>query len=280
MSNIRRVNPASGSAFSLVELSIVLVILGLLVGGILTGKSLIRAAELRAAITESNRLRTSVYTFRDKYFALPGDLANATSFWSQDAGGCPGNNVSSTGPHSTTCDGNGDGMINYNASVSHEPYRAWQHLANAGLIEGSYTGVSNSVTVNSYNSSLTTPNSPASKVNGGFWIIQYQGTAPIASTLLFDGDYGNVLLLPNISSPTNGVGALLKPEEAWNIDTKLDDGKPGTGRVTSAKSAAQANASTGCSNVAYTTAASIAASSEYLLSNDQIACSLIFKLGV
>ena len=67
--------------FSLVELSIVLVILGLLVGGVLTGQSLIRAAELRSVSTEYSRYVASVHTFRDKYFALPGDMTNATQFW-------------------------------------------------------------------------------------------------------------------------------------------------------------------------------------------------------
>lgn len=55
--------------FSLVELSIVLVILGLLTGGILAGQSLIRAAELRAVSTEYSRYATAVQSFRDKYFA-------------------------------------------------------------------------------------------------------------------------------------------------------------------------------------------------------------------
>jgi prepilin-type N-terminal cleavage/methylation domain-containing protein len=69
------------SAFSLVELSIVLVILGLLVGGVLMGQSLIRAAELRRVVTDYNKYTTAVQSFRDKYFALPGDMTNAQNFW-------------------------------------------------------------------------------------------------------------------------------------------------------------------------------------------------------
>jgi len=272
--------PPQIRAFSLVELSIVLVIIGLLVGGILAGRSLIRASELRAVTTEHDRYKTAIMAFRDKYFALPGDMINATSFWGTDAGGCPGNNASSTSPSSQTCNGNGDGMINVNTSISHESYRAWQHLAGAGLIEGSYTGVSNSVAISSFTSSLTTPNSPASKLAGGFWIVQYSNTATITDTARFDGAYGHVLSVSNISSPTNGQGALLKPEEAWNIDTKSDDGKPGLGKITSRKNAAQANSTTGCSNIDYTTVASIAASSDYLLNNSQIVCSLLFKIGL
>lgn len=67
------------NAFSLVELSIVLVILGLLVGGILAGQSLIRASELRAVTSEQARIVTAIQAFRDKYFALPGDMRNAST---------------------------------------------------------------------------------------------------------------------------------------------------------------------------------------------------------
>lgn len=67
--------------FSLVELSIVLVILGLLTGGILAGQSLIRASELRSVSTELQRYSSAIYSFRDQYMALPGDMLNATSFW-------------------------------------------------------------------------------------------------------------------------------------------------------------------------------------------------------
>jgi len=69
------------NGFSLVELSIVLVIVGLLVGGVLTGKSLIRAADLRSVSTDYEGYRTATSAFRDKYFGLPGDITNASSFW-------------------------------------------------------------------------------------------------------------------------------------------------------------------------------------------------------
>ena len=64
--------------FTLVELSIVLVILGLLVGGVLSGQSLIRAAELRAVSTEHSKFVTAMNSFRDKYFAAPGDMKPPT----------------------------------------------------------------------------------------------------------------------------------------------------------------------------------------------------------
>lgn len=130
------------TGFSLVELSIVLVILGLLTGGILAGQNLIRAAELRSVVTEFQSYQTAVRTFQGKYFSLPGDMPNATDFW-----GAPGNNTANcpatAGTGSQTCNGDGDGVVDINnvANQYDEPLLFWQHLANSGLIEGSYTGI-------------------------------------------------------------------------------------------------------------------------------------------
>lgn len=135
-------------AFSLVELSIVLVILGLLVGGVLAGQSLIRAAELRAVSTEYSRYTAAVNSFKDKYFAIPGDMNNAVRFWGAQAGGtadgsnttCEALTTPATG--TATCNGNGDGQVHQVSTGWYERFRLWQHLANAGLIEGSYSGIS------------------------------------------------------------------------------------------------------------------------------------------
>ena len=130
--------------FTLVELSIVLVIIGLLVGGVLTGQSLIRAAELRNVTSQYQRYQAAVMTFRDKYFALPGDMTNAVSYWGA-ADGSTGNTAACATTASTgsalTCNGDGNGSISPTAASSNEPFRFWQHLANAGLIEGSYDGI-------------------------------------------------------------------------------------------------------------------------------------------
>lgn len=96
-------------AFSLVELSIVLVILGLLTGGILAGQSLIRASELRAVVTEYERYIAASHTFRDKYMAIPGDMANATRFWGDDAALCADAGITNGTPG--TCNGNANGSI-------------------------------------------------------------------------------------------------------------------------------------------------------------------------
>jgi prepilin-type N-terminal cleavage/methylation domain-containing protein len=69
------------SAFTLVELSIVLVIIGLIIGGVLAGRDLIRAAELRSLVSEVERYNSAVNAFKLKYNCLPGDCATATNFW-------------------------------------------------------------------------------------------------------------------------------------------------------------------------------------------------------
>lgn len=209
------------SAFSLVELSIVLVILGLLTGGILGGQALIRAAELRAVSTEYNRYVTAVQTFRDKYFALPGDMRNATSFWGDNNTQCPDAAITNGNPG--TCNGNGDN----NWGVANEQFLVWQHLANAGLIEGTYTGITGTANADDYE---IPGNAPLSKLSNSGWAAR-SAFNHIGDVDAFAADYGNMFHLGAIVA--NGVpnGPNLKPEELWNIDTKMDDGRPGYGKV-------------------------------------------------
>ena len=112
--------------FSLVELSIVLVILGLLVGGILSGQSLIRASELRSVTTEYQTYVTSLGTFRDRYFALPGDLSNAASFWSTVASGAVLNFVGDMEKATAAAEAVGDDRLQKSATGQVNPEK-WTH---------------------------------------------------------------------------------------------------------------------------------------------------------
>jgi len=213
--------------FTLIELSIVLVIIGLIVGGVLTGRSLIRAAELRSIITDEQRYVTAVNTFRTKYNEIPGDMADATNFWGTDPGGCP---MGYTGSYiTTTCNGNGNGLIeNSGASVSYTPvlyenYLAWQQLAFARLIPGAYTGTQGPL---DYNQNIPGVNVPPTKIpNGGFeWASYIPSTA--AS---YVSPYTQYLLVGGV---TNGdLWDLLTPSDGQAIDQKMDDGLPITGSV-------------------------------------------------
>lgn len=246
-------------AFSLVELSIVLVILGLLVGGVLSGQSLIRASELRSVSADLARYQTAVYTFRDKYFALPGDMTNATTFWGVRAS--TGSDVtchqtinSTTG----TCNGNGDGRIDFIAgdATFGERFLGWQHLVRAGLIEGNFTGASTNA---SSEVRVAVVNLPVGKISNARFHFWYAPGPQSGNIQYFDGPY-----MHNTFGFTNPSGYPLKPEEAWNIDIKLDDGKPAIGRIFTFK-----NTSTWTPGCATTDVVSTA---EYALNNSNKIC--------
>lgn len=219
------------SGFSLVELSIVLVILGLLTGGILAGQSLIRAAELRAVSTEYAKYITASQSFRDKYLALPGDMVNATQFWGRlnSNADCVTNSSAAVATPGT-CDGNGDGSISYQnaAGQSQEGFQYWRQLANAGLIEGTYTGIAGPATL--YDT-LAGTNAPGSKLANAGWGINTINYVDGSTGTDFTGYYGVYYFIGGKGNGTPPWNPVMKPEEAWNIDTKMDDGKPGTGKL-------------------------------------------------
>lgn len=259
-------------AFSLVELSIVLVILGLLVGGILAGQSLIRASELRAVTAEFDRYVVATRAFRNKYMGLPGDILNATDFWGT-AGACPGTtSTGSTTP--ATCNGNGNGQLQVTFAGSNETFRYWQQLANAGLIEGTYTGVSalEGSPLDLY--SALGSNVPRSKLSNAGWAIYHLGTITESNLNYYGANYGNIFFYGAQSGYTT-YRAALPPEEAWNIDTKIDDGKVATGMVTGIEF--QGGISTPCGDLA--ASASSLAHSTYVLNDTRPNCALIFKTG-
>lgn len=229
-------------AFSLVELSIVLVILGLLVGGVLSGQSLIRAAELRGIATEYNEIVTATQSFKDKYFALPGDMPNATQFWLRQ-GGLGGYNAtcvtnSGAAVHATTqqgaCDGNGDGKVEvFNVLQVNEDAQFWQHLSMAGLIN---VKVLQSPGDGGIGINFGSPRSlHNSRYPKGLWGPLYFPPTTGQYVSLGTGRVGSNLHLLMFGAPIGNTQppttALLKPEEAWNLDSKIDDGKSTQGTI-------------------------------------------------
>lgn len=249
-------------AFSLVELSIVLVILGLLTGGILAGQSLIKAAELRAVSTEAQRYTAAFNTFRDKYFAAPGDMLNASKFWgvSTACGGAAADGV---------CDGNANGIIEVGSTGGAwaEMFQLWRQLAKAGLVEGSYTGIAGPGT--GIDSVIATNIPPSRFSNSGWSVYPLANYGGDAAT--YRADYGNQLIVGGRIVNSITEGSNFKPEEAWNIDTKMDDGKPGTGKVMP-----RDNPGFGTANSCTTSANNTDYSGEYRLSNSMPACAIKF----
>lgn len=109
------------SAFTLLELAIVLVIIALLSGGIMISRELIKTAEMNAIYKQIQEYESARINFEIKYHCLAGDCADGIT----------------TGLGSN---GNGNGQLDV-YTVSNELYQYWQHLGNAGMITGKYTGV-------------------------------------------------------------------------------------------------------------------------------------------
>lgn len=114
-----------GKGFTLVELAIVLVIIGLILGAILKGQELISNAKMKRLYNQYREVVAAIYTYYDKYNAFPGDDPNANTRWSTVT---PGN-------------GDGDGLIdgfniNCMAGSGGETCIAWQHLRLANILTG------------------------------------------------------------------------------------------------------------------------------------------------
>jgi prepilin-type N-terminal cleavage/methylation domain-containing protein len=228
--------------FTLIELSIVLVIIGLIVGGVLVGQDLIRAAEIRAQISQIEKYNSAVNTFRGKYGGLPGDLLYSQA-------GQYGLFSFSNGAAGNLGYGDGNGLIegssgaggyipgttttrtpnNTNAGGS-EQYVFWRHLSDAHLIDGAFGAglVNDGSNAGTSNVSLYFP--PAKAGRGLFVIVftdgayNYFGIGPVLGILA-----GN---LPGWQTPACcAPGYGLTPVDAHAIDVKIDDGMPNTGQV-------------------------------------------------
>ena len=246
----------------MVELSIVLVILGLLTGGILTGQSLIRASELRKVTAQYERYVVAVNNFKDRYFALPGDMTNATSVWGKSSV-CGGSLTEGT------CDGNGDGVIGvprgvynstFNIEQTSENYQFWRQLALSGLIEGVYSGTT--IQGDTLKDCVPGVNVPVGPMTDSGYSVDGIGVVP-----RWAGDYGNSIVFGGRIGIFPTSNPMLKTEEAWNIDIKFDDGSPANGGIrTYTKVSVWRNCPT--TNVQSTT--------NYNLSYGSQACVLVF----
>ena len=246
--------------FTLIELAIVLVIIGLLAGGVLVGQSMMRSAELRSVVTDHGKFVSAIKSFKDQYFALPGDMPNATQFWGASAAGAACATTAAVG--TATCDGNADGkVIGGLPATTNEAFRFWQHLANAGLIEGRFTGIKAGVV----DWSASTANSPQFRGSNTLWFTWNWGSPSAGNTNWYAGDYGNRLSIGEAVANAEPYGTPFTPEEAWGIDIKMDDGKPGRGRVLATN---RDSCDTSASETDYT--------GEYLLTNNTRICSLVF----
>lgn len=197
---------------------------------------LIKHAGLRELVGQVGKYDALVYKFRSKYGYLPGDMPNATSVWGKDAH-CP----SDAGQPSTTgtCNGNGDGIINNIGEGSTEALQFWRQLALAGFIEGSYSGV-NADAANMLSGKVGNNLPLAKQIDSAhssyeswwdslkFWKRE-KAREPRWSIGHMDGK--NFFILGDLSADGSASQPVMYPAVAMNIDSKLDDGEPYTGRV-------------------------------------------------
>lgn len=240
------------SGFTLVELSVVLVIISLLVGAIVAGTSLVRAARVKSVTSDKEAYQNAMLAFRDKYSALPGDMINATDFWGYAPGVPAGTRtamdtacakLTTRSTTKATCNGNGNDSIYERDGTGwliHEQFRVWQHLANAGMIEGSYSGVADC----NAPSPCATPgvNTPVSSLPDATWYIADPngltgGGLAWLNALWGERDgkhilyFGGTITADLGTLSSNPFQPILTPAEAWAIDDKYDDSSPGRGKV-------------------------------------------------
>jgi len=108
------------AGFTLIEIAIVLVIIGLLLGGVLKGQEMMTNAKIKRTSNDYNGMSAAIFSYLDRYSAFPGDDPNAGVRW----GATPGN---------------GDGVIQgtcYSATATDESVQLWDHLRLSGLVAG------------------------------------------------------------------------------------------------------------------------------------------------
>lgn len=189
--------------FTLVELAVVMIIIGLLIGGLIAGRSMIESSKIQAATADLGKYKEAAQNFKEKYRYFPGDQPDATQIWS-------------TAPS----DGDGDGRIGQIAGhggqiniTNDESLYAPVLLSLSGFITGSYTYDGGFVP----NKNL--PASPLSGVSNAnlsspVYVYGYMGLGGVEK---------NAVIITDIDTSARAAGAMT-PLQALSIDQKIDDG--------------------------------------------------------
>jgi prepilin-type N-terminal cleavage/methylation domain-containing protein len=232
------------AGFTLVELAIVMIIIGLLITGVLKGQQLITNAQITSTVAQIKAIDAATTSFRDQYNATPGDMLtpNARIANCPAAGACG-------------LPGNGDGRVGtasilFTAVPATEQISYWAQLNSAGLLTGinpDPTGVT---------ATAWGQYAPASKVSGGGLDVGwYAGGVTLGGlqnvTATIPAPAGTYLAVHGTAGArVAGAAAdsFLTPNLAARIDTKLDDSQPNTGTVLAAGAAAASG--TSCASAA------------------------------
>jgi prepilin-type N-terminal cleavage/methylation domain-containing protein len=232
-----RSKSALTAGFTLIELSIVLVIIGLIIGGILVGQDLMNAAAIRAQIAQIDKYNTAVNAFKLKFNALPGDMnaATATAFGFTARGAFAGQG-----------DGNGviEGVWGNGASSNYgsitfggETQIFWVDLTTANMVDGGFSQNNMLARPASVTAAQVSLYYPAAKIGNGNYIFVWSGGWLALAGVQGKSDGVNYFSLEAVvGSPAGLVGVpaantTLTVQQAYNIDSKIDDGLPQSGRV-------------------------------------------------
>lgn len=186
--------------FSLVEFSIVLVIISLILGGVLGGIQVYNRAKLTAVLDQESEIAQAFLDFRKKYHAVPGDMFDASS---RIAG--------------VTQNGNGNDLLD--TTIAAGPPRvdeyslAFNHLTQAGLLKGSHPG------------DWAPENVWKGPHDGSHFF--FCGT----NLSICYGRYEDLDGNGSINGFTESKRSILSPRDARTIDLKYDDGNPNTGMI-------------------------------------------------
>jgi len=220
--------------FTLIELSIVLVIIGLIVGGILAGKELVAGARLRSQITQIQQFMAATNTFRVKYNCLPGDCAKAADYGFVARGTLGGQGDGNDIIQGSGTDNGCIGATNSLAQGVGEPITYWMDLNAAGLIPGKFIYGSSTVANpgHVYESELGNY-FPAAKLGGNNKVYVWSGYVYCGvPTGVVNSNYFGLVRMPFMWA---GGAPLLErgiaAATAYAMDSKMDDGIPHTGRV-------------------------------------------------
>jgi prepilin-type N-terminal cleavage/methylation domain-containing protein len=169
--------------FTLIEIAIVLVIIGLLLGGVLKGQELINSAKVKGLANEFRGVSTALYAYQDKYRAIPGDDKFAVD--------ATNGHLATSG--STVINGNGNGAIDGTSATwigasaptaNNEPSLFWQHVRLAGIATGSSTV---GEALNSVGGKLgitsTSPITPPTGIAGTFYVCASEINGKLAKQL-------------------------------------------------------------------------------------------------
>lgn len=192
--------------FTLVEIAIVLVIIGLLLGGILKGQELITSARVRNIADQNSGVQAAYYGFIDRYRQIPGDMTAALAIQAI------GNSVPAG------IGGNGDGRLN--DDTLQETAAVWTHLSRAGFIQGNYLGCGATGTACAEAAYLSQTIAPINAFNGRVVLTRtddYNNAGGAGSVRL--------AFITGNQIPVNVMREL---------DVKVDDGFPETGVLRSA----------------------------------------------